>query len=338
MLGFEREQRACHLPGLPHRARHAILDEHWMSNAAPSPPEVIGFRRSPALHGIEVLDAYHSPRDWRVVGNAFAIAVLQTWRGDVRYRGSLHPVEPGMVFCNLPDEPLIATPEGGRPGSFNVLVIQPSLFEEWVSEQQSRPVRAEFCAATKRISEGLQAKFQRLFVSLDPGESTMQLQTDALELSHSLIAELIAGASASKLHEGPAIRGTARMRECLHQEGLNIDLETLANKVGLNRFQALRAFKRRYGLTPHAYQLCLGVARARSMLNAGASPADVAARCGFVDQSHLNRHFKRHLGVTPMQYARGVSDRKSSGVYRIGSRVPEDVDAATTRSDWRTKR
>jgi AraC-like DNA-binding protein len=311
-----------------------------MSIAPPPSPEVIGFRRSPGLRGIEVLDATHSPREWRVIGEAFAVAVPQNWRGEVRYRGLMHPVEPGMAFCNRPDEALVATPEGGRPGSFNVLIIQPALLEEWLSEQQVKPLRAEFSAVSKRISEGLLAKFRRLFETLDPNTAPMQLQSDAIELSESLIAELIAGADDAKLPDGPAIRGTARMRECLHEEGLDIDLDTLANKVGLSRFQALRAFKRRYGLPPHAYQLCLRVSRARTMLNAGGAPADVAVRCGFVDQSHLNRHFKRHLGVTPMQYAIavGASKGRSSGVYRVSPPVGEDVTEFTNCSDRRRER
>ena len=282
-----------------------------------------------------MLDAYHSARDWRVIGDEFAVAVPQTWHGEVRYRGFLHPVEPGMAFCNQPDEPLVAMPTRGRPGSFNVLLIQRPLLEEWLSEQQARPIRAEFSAVSKRLSAGLLCKFRRLFASLDSSDSTMQLQSDALELSESLIAELIAGADDAKLRDGPAIRGTARMRECLHEEGLDVDLETLASKVGLSRFQALRAFKRRYGLPPHAYQLCLRICRARTLLGAGAAPADVAVRCGFVDQSHLNRHFKRHVGVTPMQYANANNNAKgrSSGVYRVISPLVEDRAEFTNSSD-----
>lgn len=307
-----------------------------MSIAASSPPETISFRRSPALPGIEVLDAYHSPRDWRVIGDAHAITVPKSWRGEVLYRGRRHPVEPGMAFCNAPEEPLVARPHGGRPGSFNVFVMRPSLLEEWLSEQRTGRVRAEFSAVTKRISSTLLARFQRLFAHLVPGESNMQLQSNALELSESLIAELIAGAGDAKIHDGPAIRGTARMRECLHEEGLDIDLDTLASKVGLSRFQALRAFKRRYGLPPHAYQLCLRIARARTLLNAGAAPADVAAQCGFVDQSHLNRHFKRQLGVTPMQYANAKGAR-TSGVHRVSSVYVDRAEVAS-QSDWRGRR
>jgi AraC-like DNA-binding protein len=33
---------------------------------------------------------------------------------------------------------------------------------------------------------------------------------------------------------------------------------------------------------------------------------DVAPAAGFTDQSHLHRHFRRRLGLTPGQYARAV--------------------------------
>jgi len=74
--------------------------------------------------------------------------------------------------------------------------------------------------------------------------------------------------------------------------------------VGLSRFQALRAFKRHYGMPPHAYQLRVRVGLAQRSLRAGGQPAQVAAEYGFVDQSHLTRHFKRLVGVTPAQYQR----------------------------------
>jgi AraC-like DNA-binding protein len=121
------------------------------------------------------------------------------------------------------------------------------------------------------------------------------------------------------------------MRECLNEEGLNVDLETLAKRAGLSRFQALRAFKQRYGLPPHAYQLCLRMSQARSMLRQGAPAADVAARCGFADQSHFTRHFKRFNGVTPAHYARtrAPSTERGSGTFLIAT----DPEAIVTRSD-----
>ncbi len=132
----------------------------------------------------------------------------------------------------------------------------------------------------------------------------MQMQSQVLELSELMIGELIQGARQPRPIAGPRLRAAARMRECLNEEGLNVDLETLAKRAGLSRFQALRAFKQRYGLPPHAYQLCLRMNHARRLLLEGVPAADVALRCAFADQSHFNRNFKKFFAVTPMRYAR----------------------------------
>lgn len=57
-------------------------------------------------------------------------------------------------------------------------------------------------------------------------------------------------------------------------------------------------------MTPHAHQINLRVDEARRRLAAGHPPAAVAADCGFADQPHLSRVFKRAVGVSPGRYAR----------------------------------
>jgi AraC-like DNA-binding protein len=103
---------------------------------------------------------------------------------------------------------------------------------------------------------------------------------------------------------------TAGVREYLHYD-LAVDVAGLAQRAGLSRFQILRAFKRRYGMPPYAYQLRARIGMAQRALTAGQAPADVAAELGFVDQSHLCRHFKRLVGVTPADYARATAVRRS---------------------------
>lgn len=301
----------------------------------PHARERIGYRRSAALPGVEVLDADHSPRAWREVSDGFAVTFIKTWRGQVYYRGRSHAVEPGVAFCNHHGEAFAATPNAGTVGSFHVLIVKPETLTEWLSEYQPNAVSPHWRVVTERISGQLTKAFHGFFASFEPEASSLQVQSAAAALSDLLIRELLTDSRTDPLHEGPALRGTARMRECLLEEGFDIDLQTLAQRAGLSRFQALRAFKRRYGLPPHAYQLCVRVQRAKGMLRDGAAPADVAAHCGFVDQSHFIRHFKRIVGVTPTRYAAVAVSHRSSGVYRVSQPVSADASLVLTRSDRR---
>jgi AraC-like DNA-binding protein len=55
------------------------------------------------------------------------------------------------------------------------------------------------------------------------------------------------------------------------------------------------------------------VERARLLLARGVPIAQAALDTGFADQSHLTRQFKRFVGVTPGEYARGVRAAPAGG-------------------------
>ena len=79
----------------------------------------------------------------------------------------------------------------------------------------------------------------------------------------------------------------------------------LAQLTQLNPLKLLLSFRQVTGLPPHAYLVQIRVQQAKQQLAAGRAIATVALETGFSDQSHLNRHFKRLVGVTPGQYVRG---------------------------------
>jgi transcriptional regulator GlxA family with amidase domain len=84
----------------------------------------------------------------------------------------------------------------------------------------------------------------------------------------------------------------------------NVGLDELAAAAGIGKFRLIRLFHERTGLPPHALQLAHRIRKARRLLEAGETIADVAAATGFADQSHLHRHFQRGLGLTPGEYQR----------------------------------
>ena len=105
---------------------------------------------------------------------------------------------------------------------------------------------------------------------------------------------------------GAAPRAVSRARDHLHAYWAEpVTLAELSAVAGLSPFRLARVFKAATGLPPHAYQVQLRVARAQESLRGGRPIAQVALDCGFADQSHLTRVFKRSLGFTPGQFRKG---------------------------------
>ena len=85
--------------------------------------------------------------------------------------------------------------------------------------------------------------------------------------------------------------------------GEAFSLEDLARAAGAaDRFQLSRAFRRRFGSSPHACLVQIRLEKARAMLRSEIPPAQVAFASGFADQSHLGRWFRRAYGLTPSAY------------------------------------
>jgi AraC family transcriptional regulator len=66
-----------------------------------------------------------------------------------------------------------------------------------------------------------------------------------------------------------------------------------------------RSFKRTFGESPHSFVVRRRVElAAQYMLTTDAGLSDIALRCGFTDQAHLCKHFRRAAGQTPAAWRR----------------------------------
>ena len=82
-------------------------------------------------------------------------------------------------------------------------------------------------------------------------------------------------------------------------------LEAMAAAVGLTPCVFARLFRMTFGKPPYAFVIERRIARARRLLSATRLPIkQIAIDCGFSDQPHMTRLFRRTLGITPAKYRR----------------------------------
>jgi AraC family transcriptional regulator len=81
-----------------------------------------------------------------------------------------------------------------------------------------------------------------------------------------------------------------------------LDVATLAKMTNRSQFHFSRAFTRAVGVSPHRYVVHLRLRRAVELVRDGkVGLAEIAAKTGFADQSHLTRWVRRVHGVSLTQ-------------------------------------
>lgn len=81
---------------------------------------------------------------------------------------------------------------------------------------------------------------------------------------------------------------------------------SMAEKAGLSPYHLLHVFKVKTGLSLHQYIIQARIKKARESLPVHKDSVGAGLDCGFYDQSHFIRHFKRHVGITPGIYIDSV--------------------------------
>jgi AraC-like DNA-binding protein len=208
--------------------------------------------------------------------------------------GELFVLEPEAVHTGM-----AAVPEGW---AYKVLYIEPQLLHEWAERDGSAPRAARWVVFRDRALRGA---LERAHAALAAGPA------DDLAVDEAVLRAV--AALRPHLRPGPPAHGRDRAehaavrrarRHLSERWDQRVTLAELAAAAGLSRFELVRRFREQTGVTPHAFQSNLRIDHARTLLAAGEAPAAVAAACGFADQPHLTRVFKRAVGVSPGRYAR----------------------------------
>lgn len=136
--------------------------------------------------------------------------------------------------------------------------------------------------------------------------SAIMAESLARAIGVSLLREFAHLPSARPAEAAPPV-AVLRTVELMRQRlASSLSLEELAQHAGVSPFHFARLFKTATGHPPHEYLIRLRVDHAQELIarqGRTLTMAAIAQESGFADQSHMTRHFRRVLGVTPGEYA-----------------------------------
>jgi AraC family transcriptional regulator len=183
-----------------------------------------------------------------------------------------------------------------------------------------------FAVATPPIDQGdswLQSVIGLLDVATQQLQSSNEAAQAAIEQATSLLLQgqrRLHSRGRSRAPGGLLAWQVRKVQEFVdaHIAG-RILVSDLGAVVQLSDAHFSRLFTRAFGVTPHAFVLRRRLElAARLMLESTESLTDIALCCGFTDQAHLCKHFRRSMGVTPAAWRRArLADQRSWA--RIGT-------------------
>ena len=251
--------------------------------------------RSTDLDGVEVLNASYETFAFAPHRHAaHVVALVESGTHAFDHRGSVVVVPEGHVLFLDPDERHTGYGYRRSRWSYRVLYIEP----RWLSGLAGAMPHFEPSATRDDVLADL---IRTLCGTIRTPSTALQRQT--------LMLEIAARSLRHSDRRGPEMRATnepvavRRARELIDDRFVeNLTLAELASAAGLSPYRLCRTFKNAVGFAPHEYLTIRRVERAKLLLRSGLPPADVALAVGFCDQSHLTRHFRHRVGVTPGQY------------------------------------
>lgn len=211
-------------------------------------------------------------------------------------------------------------------GFLHLYISPDRLGREAVMRFDREPRELELRDLTYIQDPRLAAACQGLFAADRDGPAARLTASSAAEaILHHLLAQNT-GRTARRPLGGlaPAVRRRVRDYVDAHLAD-PLALDELAGVAALSTYHFARMFHTSFGTSPHAWVQARRLARAQSLLAAGAGDlAGIAQACGFGNASHLGRLFLRATGLTPGQYRQALR----GGMAPVQAKFAEGTEAS----------
>lgn len=207
------------------------------------------------------------------------------------YRGTTQRSQPGQMVILHPDEL-----HDGRAGTddgfrYKTLYVRPSAIQDVLG---GKPL--PFIAGGVSNDARLRAILAPLLNDCETSLSNLEYQDAIYDLATTL-NEISGIRSPTRPFNYPAANAARAFIDENLEGGTSLD--DLERVSGHDRWQLSRDFRAVFGTSPTRYLIQRRLDKARRLLLSGVPIAISAIDCGFSDQSHFGRHFKKTYGLTP---------------------------------------
>lgn len=264
--------------------------------------EFTDYRHLKELGGLELLKAqYHQKQFSKHVHEGYCIGVIEEGAQSFYRSGQRHIAPKGDIILVNSDEAHTGSSAVDSGWSYRAIYPTPEMLADVTQDFFIKKQIPWFPNAVIH-DQGLAQQFVLLFDLLEQQGNTLLKETMYLSTLACLVSRYSRKPQA--IIDLPEVEQKINFIKALMTDTPEYDfsLNELADLVSLSSWHFLRQFKKIVGMPPHAWLIQIRLNKARKQLKQGYKISDVALNCGFSDQSHFNRHFKKAVGVTPLQY------------------------------------
>lgn len=262
------------------------------------------YSRCLGLDGLEVMSARWVEHSFVPhMHDFYAVSLNYGGRGAFDCRNELRDATPGTCSLIAPGELHTGHATSKEGWIYRNLYIEIPLMETLLrSLDCQEQLDVSFRNPLVRDAV-LAAQLGHVFASMAESNTLLQNESLLLSVVARLVSDhLVRGHALSEA--GREHAAVLRVKEWLDgNSDQNVSIHSLAVLARLSPYYLIRAFHRHVGISPHKYQMSVRINRARKLLASGAPISEIAYQAGFCDQSHLNRCFRKILGVTPGKYS-----------------------------------
>lgn len=265
--------------------------------------------RPTCLDGVDLLHASYQVQNFsRHSHDCYALGVIEDGALGFRYMRRNHVACKGDVNLVVPGECHDGHPACASGWTYRMLYLSADLVADAASELNLG--LPDFQEGVLRDSS-LANEVRSVHICLADRETCLLEKESRLLRVLTRWIHRHADQRGTLAHTGAEHAAVRRVKDYLADRiDMNPSMADMARAACLSPFHLLRVFTKATGQSPHDYLTQLRVDRARILLPSKLPLARIAAECGFADQSHLTRLFRRQYGLTPGKYRKIVQNSR----------------------------